>query len=295
MTLRCPYCQMKSVSSSDRPKIVRLGRFWRKSDGRWVQRFRCLKCVRGFSFATFHPCYRQNKRQFNDPLRKLFASGMSQRRAAIVLNLSRTTVVRKLLFLSTQAEIKNDSDRKSFLPAATVEFDDVETFEHTKLKPLSITLVVESKSRRILGFEVSQMPAKGVLALASKKKYGPRKDARPLARARLFSRVRDLIQKNAEIKSDQNPHYPSDVRRYFPLATHRTFKGRRGCVVGQGELKRGGFDPLFSFNHTAAMLRANINRLFRKTWCTTKKPERLRAHLEIYVEFHNRTLLSRPA
>jgi hypothetical protein len=39
------------------------------------------------------------------------------------------------------------------------------------------------------------------------------------------------------------------------------------------------------------MLRANINRLFRRTWCTTKKPECLRQHIAVYVEFHNTVLL----
>jgi hypothetical protein len=48
----------------------------------------------------------------------------------------------------------------------------------------------------------------------------------------------------------------------IPGAVHTTVKGRHGCVVGQGELKKIVFDPLFSFNHTAAMARANINRLF---------------------------------
>jgi hypothetical protein len=39
------------------------------------------------------------------------------------------------------------------------------------------------------------------------------------------------------------------------------------------------------------MLRANINRLFRRTWCTTKKPERLEQHLAVYMDFHNRVLV----
>ena len=39
------------------------------------------------------------------------------------------------------------------------------------------------------------------------------------------------------------------------------------------------------------MMRANINRLFRKTWCTTKKPERLIDHIELYVQYHNEVLL----
>jgi hypothetical protein len=31
--------------------------------------------------------------------------------------------------------------------------------------------------------------------------------------------------------------------------------------------------------------------LFRKTWCTTKKPERLLLHFWIYTLFHNMKLL----
>jgi hypothetical protein len=38
------------------------------------------------------------------------------------------------------------------------------------------------------------------------------------------------------------------------------------------------------------MLRANMNRLFRKTWCTTKTPAGLIDHLSLYVGYHNRVL-----
>ena len=67
--------------------------------------------------------------------------------------------------------------------------------------------------------------------------------------------------------------------------------GEKGCVAGQGELKKVGKDPLFHINHTLAMLRANINRLFRRTWCTTKDPERLKDHLAIYTWVHNNKLI----
>ncbi|MEK6774013.1 MAG: hypothetical protein AABY64_08735, partial [Bdellovibrionota bacterium] len=92
------------------------------------------------------------------------------------------------------------------------------------------------------------------------------------------------------IKSDQNPHYPKDVMRDFPRASHEKFKGRKACVVGQGELKKIGYDPLFSLNHTCAMFRAHVSRLFRRTWCTTKKSERLSYHLAIYAVYHNQSL-----
>lgn len=173
-----------------------------------------------------------------------------------------------------------------------MEFDDVETFEHSICKPLSILLAVDSK-RRILGLRVARMRAKGHLAKIARKKYGVRPDERAEKRAELFTELKEILHPSVILKSDMNPHYGPDVEAHFPEATHVTFKGRRGRVVGQGELKRGGFDPLFTLNHTAAMLRANINRLFRRTWCTTKKPEMLELHLALYAINHNFRLLKK--
>lgn len=79
----------------------------------------------------------------------------------------------------------------------------------------------------------------------------------------------------------------------IPQASHQTHKGRRGAVVGQGELKKIGFDPLFSLNHTCAMLRANISRLVRRTWATTKRADRLKDHLFVYMDVHNSELIKK--
>ena len=286
MNYPCPNCSSHS-STSEIQRIIRRGTFRRKSDCRIVQRFMCLKCLRYFSSATSHPAVRQKKRHMNHPLRELLCSGVSLRRSARLLKLSRTTVARKLIFLGNQAQIQLAASNLEHPPCEVIEFDDQETFEHTKCKPLSITLAVESGTRRILGFEVSRMPAKGHLTKIALKKYGPRADERALGRGNLFLKIQPLIQSKATIKSDQNPHYPADVKKYFPDAKHQAFKGKRGSIVGQGELKKIRFDPLFSLNHTCAMTRANMNRLFRKTWCTTKVPERLRDHFAIYAVYHN--------
>jgi hypothetical protein len=93
------------------------------------------------------------------------------------------------------------------------------------------------------------------------------------------------------VESDENPHYPKFVKRHLPHARHTRYPGARGAVTGQGELKKIKFDPLFSLNHTCAMLRANLNRLFRRTWCTTKNPQGLEDHISLYVRYHNEVLL----
>lgn len=214
------------------------------------------------------------------------------RRAAIILNIHPITVTRKLLFLAKE-KIKEQKEYLSSLPKVLAfQFDELQTIEHSKCKPVSVALAVDTKNRKILGFEVSSMPATGNLAAISRAKYGQRKDDRRHGLEKLFEKIKPFIDENPEIMSDEHPFYPLKVQKFFPMAVHTRVKGARGCIVGQGELKKLYYDPLFSLNHTCAMLRANINRLFRRTWCTTKKIENLGAHLAIYMAFHNTILTS---
>lgn len=275
--------------SGCRTLIVKRGRYLRK--GKSVQRYLCKSCGTSFCEDISSDCYREKKPELRRSIFLLLNSGISQRRLSRLLGISRVTLVRKFIKLGVFAHLLSRQDLCQFSPAREIEFDDLETFCHTKCKPLSVSLAVESNSRRILGFRVSEMPAKGRLAALSRKRYGPRQDERSERRGSLFKEIQAVVAENALIRSDMNPHYAPDVKTYFPKATHDIFRGRRGCVVGQGELKRGGFDPLFSLNHTCAMMRANINRLFRRTWNTTKKKERLALHLSIYMLFHNRYLI----
>ena len=289
MRVQCPECFVSNPRVAT--NFVRFGFFVRKSDFRKIRRFRCRVCQKTFSNATWNDCFRQKKRHLNTKIKEFLCSAVSQRRTARLLKISRTTVARKLTFLGERCRASLAEMNFQNPLCVSIEFDDLETSEHTKCKPLSVTLAVETGTRRILGFEVSQMPAKGKLAQFSRMKYGYRRDERPEARQRLFRHIFPLVLPNALIKSDESPHYPRDVNRFFSHCTHQRFKGKRGCVVGQGELKKVGFDPLFTLNHTYGMLRANINRLARRTWCTTKKAEYLADHIAIYAVYHNKVLL----
>jgi hypothetical protein len=288
MRVSCLNCRSRG---EDGLKFHRIGAYYRTSDSKWIQRFRCFSCKHNFSTATFQLCYRQKKRQKNELLRKLLSSGVSLRRASILLNIHRTTTTRKFLFLGLNAEFIFRSQNLREKPASIIQFDDLETFEETKCKPLSVTIAVEHGSRRILGIEVSRMPAKGLLVSKARALYGYRENESKEGRRRMLKRLQCIVKEDAIFHTDSNPFYANDVKRYFPKAKHLRHLGKRGANTGQGELKKVRFDPLFSLNHTCAMLRANINRLFRKTWCTTKKKDRLYTHLMIYAQFHNETLI----
>lgn len=282
---------IKSSFSSNLPEchhhFVRAGFYYRQCDGVRVQRYRCKICGFSRSTATDDICYRQRKRNINAIICLELSSGVSQRRCALITDSNRKTVVRKFRYFGGLFEHFLKLQNEKQLPVDEIQFDDLETFEHTKCKPLSVTLAVEKKSRRILGFEVAQMPCKGKLAKVSIKKYGFRKDMRSPARDRLFATIKPYLNSRVIIHSDDNPHYKKQVKQYFPDGTHITSLRGRGSSSGQGELKRKKFDPLFSINHTFAKLRDDIKRLSRKSWCTTKVPTQLRLNIVLMAVYHN--------
>jgi transposase-like protein len=286
----CPFCLDAAA------KVRKKGYFVKRSTrAERIQRYRCLDCGRSFSDQTRRLTYRERKPHVDQPIYRLLNSGMSQRRCAFILGVARKTVARKLVRLGRAARTKHLRwlDSSAAAGYGVVVFDEMETIEHTKLKPLAIAVGVVEGKRLILKAEVSQMPAKGRLAARSRSKYGRRRDARRRGLRRVLAAARLAMPQTTIVKSDQSPRYPGLVRAFFPDAKHLTYKGRRACVVGQGELKAGGFDPLFSLNHTCAMFRDNLKTLSRRTWCTPKRPDRLQALVDIYVTFHNDRILEK--
>ena len=270
---------------------IKWGYYQRLSDGKLIRRYRCSVCKKSSSDAELSAAYRQKKRQFNPAIVELLASGNSLRRIALMKRLNRKTLAKKLIFLGEICLYLLSQSTAAGKEVKNMQFDDLESFIHTKLLPASVTLAVEKFTRRILGFRVSTIPAKGLNAKKSRMKYGPRKDKTHEARVSLFTELGPRIAHDAVIESDMNPRYPADVAACLPGREHKTYKGRAARPYGLGELKYGFKDPLFSLNHTCAMLRANINRLYRKTWCTTKKMESLNYHIAIYSIYHNWKLI----
>jgi len=277
------------------PELVnRDGKFRRKDDSKIIQRFKCKNCGKRFSHATFSDAYRQKRRRINFTLVKLLASGVSLRRSAVILGVNRRTIERKLPFLANRCRRLNFTNMSQLKGRVfNIQIDDLITKENSKLKPLSVSIAVDEDRRTILATEVSQIPAFGHLSRMAVQKYGLRRDELDQGLTRVFEKLKPLVTDEAIFKSDDHQRYPRFISKYFPRACHLTFKSERACIAGQGELKKVHFDPLFAINHTCALLRANVNRLIRKTWCTTKCPTRLKDHLDIFVFFHNKQILSK--
>ena len=136
------------------------------------------------------------------------------RRIALNNNTNRKTVARKLEYLAEvyrdvqfdNYQVKNGEVDVKFgeigckkvkIPSddefQEVQIDDLITSEHTKLKPLSVTVLTKAPQRWIMGFEVSEIPAFGLLAEKSREKYGFRKNERPKNLKRLLKKISHKI------------------------------------------------------------------------------------------------------
>ena len=279
----CPVCK----NSKD---VVKRGVYYRLSDHKKVQRFQCNICYKSFSTQSHSFDYRLRKRRINQSVFRLLSKGVSQRGCSQILNVHPKTIARRVKRFGVCAKKHVLYNQNKNQKIQDIVFDEMESFEHTKLKPVTIPIAVEKKSRKILAVYVGKIAAKGHLAQLSKKKYGFRKCERKKVLNNLFSHLTKISHPHCSFSSDESSHYPKIVSQYFKFASHQTFKGRKASIVGQGEMKKGGFDPLFSFNQTAAMIRDNVKRLSRRTWCTTKKIKRLLDLLYLYAFYHNQKI-----
>lgn len=215
-------------------------------------------------------------------------SGNTQRRTAKLLNCSKTTVERKFLWLSIHYKSSPVTTGDCSLH---LQIDELETIEHTKLKPVTIPICV-SANYQILGVAVGKLRAKGHLSAISFKKYGFREDQREKAITELLTNLqKNLSRPPITITTDALPIYKTLIKKYFPDTKHivvvsKDLVKKKRELIYTAERKKI-FDPLFAINQRCAMLRADIRRLTRRSWCTTKKLANLQKHLQLYQIYNN--------
>ena len=283
MNPQCPSCGTG--------RSIRYGYYHRQDDAQTIQRYRCKKCGHCHSSATHSPTYRQKRRRLNHQIEADIGSSTSQRRIAKKLRCTRKTVARKVVFLAEQARVKGARWLGAQPRFGHVQWDELISFEHTRLKPLSVAVLCAVGRRCIIGVGVAEVPASGKIAKRSREKYGHRRDRSAAMRKRVLRDAAAYLADEVTIESDEHARYGAEIAKVLPGAEHGTHPSKRGSLTGQGELKRTGFDPLFPINHTLAMMRDNIKRFARRTWCTTKKASALEDVIAIYQNYHNRELI----
>ena len=285
MGFRPPHCVNLNCISRQKKEahFHKVGFFFVKRLKQYFRRFRCCDCGRVCSSRSFKLDHRHKKMDLNYRLAKLLVEGNSLRGCSRILGLTYKNTYQKFLWL------KQVVDQKKALiqyNVSEIQFDELETIHHTKCKPLSITVVTAKDY--LLNLQVAEMPAKGRLAQISLSKYGPRKDERSVVVERTLKEVKERLKStHVRIKSDGYPTYKGIVKKVFPECQYEQYTRAgdlekiRSKIHESNHKKR--FDPLFDVNHACALLRSQIKRLVRRSWCTTKKPENLQLHLDLFI------------
>jgi len=107
------------------------GVYKRSSDGQTIQRYYCRVCKSTYSAATLSPLKWQKKRQINHPLMELLSSNVTLCAADRILRVNPKTVAKKLLFLGTICEKRNQKNAMNYCSVDHIQFDELQTIEHT--------------------------------------------------------------------------------------------------------------------------------------------------------------------
>ena len=212
---------------------------------------------------------------------------MSLRRTAKNLNVSFMTVYKRFLWLSEVAQNKQAQFLNSLHDVQEIYLDEMESIEHTKLKPVTIPLIVD-QNQRILGVSTGVLPAKGLLAEVSVKKYGKR----VCESEQKIEQILKELPKNITpqiVKSDGKVLYKKMIQKKWKNVLHEAYIRKSDKQIEQPHLKqeKKRYDPMFAINQRCAKLRADVNRLIRRSWSTTKRVENLEKHLFIYCCYNN--------
>lgn len=276
------YCPNPDCSNHKNPIerfYIKKGYYKTKYNHQSVPRYQCKTCGKKFSSHTFKDTFRQHRPDINGDIFKLYNGRTTLKFISTYLDVNIKTVVKKFRWLSAKARrIHEEKLRSGEIKTSYVQFDEMETFEHTKLKPLSIAIAVRWKTREIIDLKVAEMNCKGHTAERSRELYGWRKDGREKACKNVLKSVKKCAQKNITIALDGKKSYPGIINKVIPEAKINTYVKKN---------KKKEFDALFSLNKICAVLRKDLSRLARKTQITTKKASCLQDHLNLYIAHNN--------
>lgn len=285
----CPNQSCKYSHRTYKRFYHRRGSFFCKWKKQSVPRYQCKGCKKSFSSSTHRLDYRHKKPYLNKPIFEFYASGMTQRRLAKLMRVNRKTIAAKFIWLARWAEKKHREELAKLQHLTDFQFDEMESFEHTRLKPVSISLAVCSESKKIIGIEVASLSYKGRLASFALSKYGYREDTSKEAVQRVLESIKSTGAQNISISTDEKKSYSKLIAQVLPDSKHYAHKIEKLSMAQRlfRKGRRNENDPLFVLNFTAAKIRHDLSRMARKTWVTTKKANFLQAHLNLYIAYTN--------
>ena len=233
--------------------------------------------------------YRDHRPDLNPKLFELLASGIGLRQSSRLLGLSRRCLELKHRKIGRHLRRQNLNLQGPLPPGSVLQLDELETYEGMRtLRPLTVPVVIEKRSRFIIWAESAPIPARhrktrhGRLRSEELRRKGRRRDGSRRACRRTLDRAAALAGnlKTLIIETDEKRSYPALIGDSFKLhrIAHDTTKSTR---------KRDVSNPLFPINQTEALARDLMGRLRRQSWLVSKKRRYLDVALALFIAWRN--------
>jgi len=293
-----PFCPRPiCLQAGSRPatfKYSKCGRFRRKCDGRWVQRFRCYTCRGSFSDQTFRTNYRWRKPWLHHQLIPLLCAKVTRRQAARTLRVNRKSIDRRILRLGSVAESFHRASMahraKPVQLGQVVLYHEELTFEHNKRKkPLAIGLCIDAKSGFLLHLGIGQLSPHAAPVARRKWRAQLEKNSltkRPCQRARLIRRV--ICTTCDSLAPSTSPTFLTSRDQLFRRVAQGilTPKSVRHKQLTQQESQTWR-KPLSHARNWGRAMREEISMLIPASWGAAKTRRGLNAHCWIWLAVRN--------
>ena len=262
--IKCPHCE----SDNNRK------RGFMKSKRGKTARYECKDCNKTFTKRTGTINYRHRKQELRDKLKTLYCEGMSLRAIARAEKINYKTVVRYFLenAEASKSKVTKALDKGSIY-TSYIQFDELETFEHTKKRPLGVQVSIRWKTGEIISTKVCKIPVKALSVSKTYIQQWNQNIDRSHALKAVFKETKKAFNKtHATVVCDK-------ARQPLKIANEVCPEHNVNIVGSDQRNKR--IDLVF------LKMRQDISRLRRKTLATTKRRANLQKHLDLYTDYHN--------
>lgn len=172
-------------SHSTTPHIRKIGKVYLKSERVYTQRYKCMTCSKTFVASKIKPIKKQKEKYSiaKKNVQELYCNGMTIRAITNYLKLNRKTIERKLEIIANESKTKHANNKifhykdhehlltekereikkleKNPIKSPLLIFDEMETHEHTPLKPLSIGIAYDAYNDQIIDIRVCRFKPRG--------------------------------------------------------------------------------------------------------------------------------------
>ena len=239
-----------------------------------TQRYQCKSCNKTFTKRNGTLNYRHKKQHLRDKIIILYCEGMSLRAISRALGITLKTVTKYFVENSNVSRYKNLKRlEQGGIITTYVQFDELETFEHTKKRPLGVQVSIRAKTGQIISTKICKIPVKALSVSKNYTAYWNSKVNRETA-------ITDMLLETKKTLSNKFSTVACDNAKQ-PVSIAKKIFNKENIQVYNSYSKNKRIDLTF------LKMRQDISRLRRRTLATTKKKENLQKHLDLYTDYHN--------